>query len=110
MTTQPLYHLFLAADEVPVAASAMRLFIDDEAHEPRIRELTRGVIAGLRGTPDGEGRLTVSLDPEQMKITHSAVALLFNDTTREQAEEREILRGILNKLPDEHSIRAIAIE
>ena len=38
-----------------------------------------------------------------MKITHSAVQLLLNDLQREQADEREILRAILDKLPDEHA-------
>ncbi len=107
---EPPYHLFLGAEEVPAAVSAMRLLISDEAHQPRIRELAREVIDGLQGTPDDAGKLSVSLDPEQMKIIHSAVGLLFNDLQREQAGEREILRGILNKLPDKHTIRAIEIE
>jgi hypothetical protein len=38
------------------------------------------------------------------------VRLLFNDMQREQAEEREILRAILEKLPDEHVMRAIELE
>ena len=53
--------------------------------------------------------LTVSLTPQQMKITHSAVRLLLNDLQRGQAPEREILRGILEKLPDEHTMRAIEL-
>ena len=44
---EPPYHLFLDASEVPVAASALRLLISDEAHEPEIRRLAREVIAGL---------------------------------------------------------------
>jgi hypothetical protein len=107
---EPPYHLFLDADEVPVANTAMRLLISDEAHQPRIRDLAREVIDGMQGTPDDAGKLTVTLDPEQMKIVHTAVGLLFNDLQRGQTDEREILRGILNKLPDEHTIRAIAIE
>lgn len=106
----PPYDLFLDSDEVPVAASAIGLFISDEAHEPRIRELAREVLASLRWTPDERGRLTVTLGPEQMKITHSAVRLLFDDLQRAQASEREILRSILDKLPDEHTMRAIELE
>ena len=45
----------------------------------------------------------------QMKITHTALRLLLNDLQREQAEEREILRRILDKLLDEHTMRAIEI-
>ena len=40
----------------------------------------------------------------------SALRLLLNDLQREQADEREVLRGILDKLPDEHTMRAIELE
>jgi len=52
----------------------------------------------------------VPLSPAQMKITHAAVRLLLNDLQRGQASEREILRAILDKLPDEHAIRAIELD
>ncbi len=109
LAPEPVYHLFLHRDEVPVAAGALRLLIADEAHEPQIRRLAREVLDELEGEPDAEGRLTVSLTPEQMKITHTAVRLLFDDLQRGQASEREILRGILEKLPDEHTMRAIVL-
>jgi hypothetical protein len=108
--SEPAYHLFLGRDEVPVAASALRLLISDEAHEPQIRRLAREVLAELEETPDERGVVTVSLAAQQMKITHSAVRLLLNDLQREQASEREILRQILDKLPDEHTMRAIDVE
>lgn len=107
---EPPYHLFLATEEVPVAASALRLLISDEAHEPRIRELAREVLHGLEPLPDLDGRLTLTLGPEQMKILYSAVRLLLNDLQREQAAERETLRSILDKLPDEHTMRAIELD
>lgn len=53
--------------------------------------------------------LTLALTPQQMKITHSAVRLLLNDLGRAQADERELLRSILEKLPDEHTMRAIEL-
>jgi hypothetical protein len=106
----PPYHLFLHPSEVPMAAHALRLLISDEAHEPDIRRLAREVIDGLEQPPDEHGTLTLSLAPEQMKITHSALRLLLNDLQREQADERELLRGILDKLPDEHTMRAIELE
>jgi hypothetical protein len=109
-TPEPPYHLFLDAGEVPVAASALRLLISDEAHEPEIRRLAREVLAELDEQAEANGVLTVTLAPQQMKITHSAVRLLLNDLQREQADEREILRAILGKLPDEHTMRAIELE
>ena len=105
----PAYHLVLDSDEARVAASAVRLFISDEAHQPRIRQLAREVHSGLQATPDERGMLTVSLGAEQMKVTCSAVRLLLNDLQREQAPQREMLRRILNKLPDEHTMRAIKL-
>lgn len=107
---EPPYHLFLDPPEVPVAASALRLLISDEAHEPDIRGLAREVLAGLEQPPNEQGTLTVTLTPKQMKITHSAVKLLLNDLQREQAAEREVLRSILDKLPDEHTMRAIQLD
>ena len=108
--SEPAYHLFLDPDEVPVTASALDLFISDEAHEPGIRRLAREVLAGLHVMPKQGAVVTVPLSPEQMKITHSALRLLLNDLQREQASEREVLWGILEKLPDEHTMRAIVIE
>jgi len=107
--TPPGYHLYLEQAEVPVAASALRLLLVDEAHEPDIRALARAVLEGLEGEPDERGVLTLELTPPQMKITYSAVRLLINDLQREQADEREILWAILDKLPDEHVMRAIEI-
>ncbi|HEX5224935.1 MAG TPA: hypothetical protein VFW29_07380 [Solirubrobacteraceae bacterium] len=106
----PAYHLFLEPSEVTVAASALRLLISDEAHEPTIRSLARAVLSHLESTGPDDALLTVELTPEQMKITHSAVRLLLKDLQREQAEERDVLRAILEKLPDEHTMRAIRID
>jgi hypothetical protein len=106
---EPPYHLFLHPSEVPVAAQALRLLISDEAHEPDIRQLAREVVAGLDGAPDEHGTLTLALTPPQMKITHSALRLLLNDLQREQDDERKILHEILDKLPDEHTMRAIEL-
>lgn len=67
------------------------------------------MLAGLGGDLDDRGLLTLTLAPQQMKITHTALRVLYGDLGREEATELEILRGILNKLPDEHTMRAITI-
>jgi len=103
------YHLLLDGEEVPVAASAVRLLFGDEAGEPDIRAIARQVLALLEAPPDERGIVTLPLTPPQMKITHSAVRLLINDLQREQADEREILWRIVEKLPDEHVMRAIEL-
>jgi hypothetical protein len=106
----PPFHLFLDAPEVAIAAHALRLLISDEAHEPDIRRLAREVIVSLERPAAEHGVLTVELAPQQMKITHTAVRLLLNDLQREQEPERELLRAILAKLPDEHVMRAIELD
>ena len=106
---EPPYHLHLDGGEAAAAASALRLLIGDEAHEPTIRRLAREVLAQAEAPPDANGRLTLELAPAQMKILHSAVRLLVNDLGREQADERDVLRAILDKLPDEHVMRAIQL-
>jgi hypothetical protein len=110
-TTPPeaAYHLLLEPQEVPVTASALRLLISDEAHQPEIRGLARDVLAELEAEPDEFGVLSVALTPGQLKITHTAVHLLLDDLQRGQHDERQVLHAILGKLPDEHAIRAIQL-
>jgi hypothetical protein len=106
---EPAFHLFLDSEETPVLARALRLLITGEAHEPQIRGLAREVLALLEPASIADGKQTVPLTPEQMKITHTATHLLLDDLQREQAAERELLRRVLDKLPDEHTMRAIEL-
>jgi hypothetical protein len=108
--SEPPFHLLLELDEVGVTATALKLLISDEAHEQQIRGLAREVIAQLEGQPDEHGILTVTLGSRQMKITHTALRSLYRDLGREQADELELLRAILEKLPDEHVMRAISLD
>jgi hypothetical protein len=107
---EPPYHLLLEAEEIAVTATALGLLISDEAHEPEIRRLAREVLAELEGVANERGALSVALAPRQMKITHTALRSLYRDLGREQADELELLRTILDKLPDEHTMRAIALD
>jgi hypothetical protein len=106
---EPAFHLFLDGEEVPVLARAVRLLISDEAHEPVIRGLAREVLALLDAGAQPSGKLTVPLSAPQMKIAHTAAHLLLDDLQREQEAERELLRRVLDKLPDEHTMRAIEL-
>lgn len=49
----------------------------------------------------------LELTPAQMKITHTALRSLLDDFGHEEAEIVRIVNEVLDKLPDEHSIRAI---
>jgi hypothetical protein len=104
------YHLRLDGEEPSIAAQALRLLISDEAHEPQIRKIARAVLAELEQEPPAGQPLLVALTPEGMKITHTAVKLLLDDLRRDQADTQHVLRAILDKLPDEHAIRAIVLE
>jgi hypothetical protein len=104
------YHLLLDPEETPIAALALRLLVSDEAHETQLRNLARDVLGRLDDDPGADGMLTVGLSAEEMKITHTALKLLLNDSQRDQQTERELLWQILNKLPDEHAIRAIQLD
>lgn len=107
---EPAYHLRLDGEEPAVATGALRLLISDEAHEPEIRKVAREVLSQLAQEPPVDEPLVVSLTAPGMKITHTALKLLLNDLRRDQADEQRVLRAILDKLPDEHAIRAILID
>jgi hypothetical protein len=112
-----VYHLLLDPEERAIAGRALRLLISDEAHEPDIRRLAREAIELLDGGAGTEpatnarpGTISVPLTAPRLKIVHSAVKLLLLDTQRDQESERALLNSILEKLPDEHAIRAIELE
>jgi hypothetical protein len=103
------YHLLLAPEEAAITERALELLISDEHREPGIRALARAVIDRLEVQP-APATLSVPLTAPQMKITHTAVHLLLLDSGREQQDERRLLWSILEKLPDEHALRAIELD
>jgi 5-methylcytosine-specific restriction endonuclease McrBC regulatory subunit McrC len=108
------FHLLLDPDEAQITRHALDLLISDEAHEPAIRRLAREVLALLDSPQHASGTsastASLPLSAPQMKLTHSAVKLLLNDSSREQESERRLLWSIIGKLPDEHVMRAIELE
>jgi hypothetical protein len=108
-TQEPPFHMHVNSEEVPELGIALGLFVSDEAHGGELRTLARDVLAQLEASPDPTGRISLTLTPPQMKITHSALRLRLEDTQREQAEERTLLHRLLDRMPDEHTMRAILI-
>jgi len=51
----------------------------------------------------------LELTPAQLKITHTALKSLLDDFGHDQHEVIRVIHEVLDKLPDEHSIRAIDI-
>jgi hypothetical protein len=52
----------------------------------------------------------LELTPAQLKITHTALKSLLDDFGHEQHDVIRLIHEVLDKLPDEHSIRAIALD
>ena len=51
----------------------------------------------------------LDLTPAQLKITHTALKAFLNDFGHDEPEVHAVVREVLEKLPDEHSIRSIDI-
>jgi hypothetical protein len=62
----------------------------------------------------GEGDETfhyhLELTPAQMKITHTALKSLLDDFGHEEHDVHRVIHEVLEKFPDEHSIRAISLD
>ena len=58
--------------------------------------------------PD-ETAYRLDLTPAQLKITHSALHAFLDGFGHDQPDVHRIVHEVLDKLPDEHSIRAIDI-
>ena len=49
----------------------------------------------------------LDLTPAQLKITHTALKSLLDDFGHEEQDVHKVIKQVLDKLPDEHAIRAI---
>jgi hypothetical protein len=52
----------------------------------------------------------LELSPAQLKVTHTALKSLLDDFGHDERVVARVIREVLEKLPDEHSIRAIRLE
>ena len=62
------------------------------------------------GEGDEQFHYHLELTPAQLKITHTALRSLLDDFGHEQADVVALIHEVLEKLPDEHSIRAIVLD
>ena len=51
----------------------------------------------------------LELTPAQLKITHTALRSLLDDFGHHERDVMKIIHEVLDKLPDEHAIRAIQL-
>jgi hypothetical protein len=111
MTAEPTeaYHLHLEPPERRTVETALRLLIDDMAHTPAVRHPARRVLDRLAAMPPEGEPITLPLDPAELKVTHTALHTLLDDLGHDEADEVRQVRALLDKLPDEHAIRAIIL-
>jgi hypothetical protein len=55
----------------------------------------------------GETAYRLVLTPAQLKITHTALKSLLDDFGHDEHDVAQVVHEVLDKLPDEHAIRAI---
>jgi UDP-N-acetylmuramate-alanine ligase len=55
-------------------------------------------------------RYHLELTPQQLKLTHTALKSLLDDFGHDEPEIHKLIHGILDKLPDDHAIRAIQLD
>jgi hypothetical protein len=49
----------------------------------------------------------VDFTPAQLKVVHTALKSMLDDFGHDEADVVRVIHEVLDKLPDEHSIRAI---
>ena len=62
------------------------------------------------GAADEPFHYHLELTPAQLKITHTALRSLLDDFGHEEHDVIAVIHEVLDKLPDEHSIRAIVLD
>ena len=60
--------------------------------------------------PEGDVNYHLELTPQQLKVTHTALKSLLDDFGHDEKVVGRVIHEVLDKLPDEHSIRAIQLE
>jgi hypothetical protein len=58
----------------------------------------------------GEIAFRLDLTAAQLKIVHTALKSLFDDLGHEEHDIQHVVFEVLDKLPDEHDIRAIDLK
>jgi hypothetical protein len=58
----------------------------------------------------GPFRYHLELSPAQLKITHTALHSLLDDFGHDQSDVHAVIREVLDKLPDEHAMRAVRLD
>ena len=66
--------------------------------------------SGSDSPPPTPFKYHLELTPAQLKITYTALHSLLDDFGHEEADVVAVIKEVLDKLPDEHAIRAIQLD
>ena len=58
----------------------------------------------------GETAFRLELTAAQLKIVHTALKSLYDDLGHEEHDVKQVVYSVLEKLPDEHDMRAIDLD
>lgn len=64
----------------------------------------------LQPIQPGEVVFRLDLTAAELKVTHTALRSLLDDYGHDEQDVIQIIRTVIDKLPDEHSIRAIDLK
>jgi hypothetical protein len=105
---EPLtFPLYVHDDERDTLRLALRSLRDDLGHE---EHRIAAVLDGLLGRIPDQEPTPLDVDAAEMKLTHTALHSMLDDSRREQADDRARLHALLDRLPGEHDIRAIDLD
>ena len=65
---------------------------------------------GSDHTPSTQFHYHLELTPAQLKITHTALRSLLDDFGHDQPDVHKVIHEVLEKLPDQHAVRAIQLD
>jgi hypothetical protein len=65
---------------------------------------------GSENPPTTQFHYHLELTPAQLKITHTALRSLLDDFGHDERDVLRIIHEVLEKLPDQHAIRAIQLD
>ena len=58
----------------------------------------------------GETAFRLELTAAQLKMVHTALKSLYDDLGHEEHDVKQVVYSVLEKLPDEHDMRAIDLD
>jgi hypothetical protein len=58
----------------------------------------------------GDTAFRLELTAVQLKIVHTALKSLYDDLGHEEHDVKQVVYSVLEKLPDEHDMRAIDLD